>query len=656
MHYTHVHTPIRLGKILELKNRVVRPAHATNFGNGLMNDRLIAYHEARAAGGVGLSIIEICAVHESSPGTLRIYEPGIEKGYRDLVAAVRPHGMKLFQQLWHAGHASPRADGGQPWSASDIANPRVNIVPIPMTKTMIDDVVAGYARTARLMEDWGMDGVDVHAAHGYLIHQFLSPVTNVREDDYGGTTENRMRFLLEVMRAIRSEVSPDFTVGIRFAPDETVGGIGVTETSEILTCVEEEALIDYVNISMGSYHSFAKIIGGMHEPAGYELATSAPVARASTLPTMVIGRFRTLEEADQVIRSGDADMVGMVRATIADPDLVNKSLSGRVDDVRPCIGCNQACAARPTGVVGCAVNPAAGHERTLSESLFEPVTEKRHVVVVGGGPAGLEAARVAAVRGYEVTLLEAQPKLGGALRLAGLAPSRQGFADILEWLERQVYALGVDVRLSSYVSAEEIAELNPDLVIVATGSMPRMDGVQVSNPGEPIEGFGQPHVISSQDLFTTPPSAPEHAVVIDDLGHYEAIGAAEYLIRQGASVDFVTRHYAFAPLIETAHMTEPALARLDRGEFTFHPRSRALRITADEVEIGPTYDYLGANVRAVKRVPADTVVFVSANRSINHLVEELGRLGIDAKAVGDAFSPRFLESATREGRLAALVR
>src|SRR3546814_891292 len=146
MRYTHVHTPIRLGKSLEIKNRIVRPAHATNFGNGLMNDRLVAYHEARAAGGVGLSIIEICAVHESSPGTLRIYEPGIEKGYRNLVAAARPHGMKLFQQLWHAGHASPRADGGQPWSASDMVNPRVNIVPIPMTKTMIDDVVAGYER------------------------------------------------------------------------------------------------------------------------------------------------------------------------------------------------------------------------------------------------------------------------------------------------------------------------------------------------------------------------------------------------------------------------------------------------------------------------------------------------------------------------------
>lgn len=650
MRYTHVHTPIRLGKSLEIKNRIVRPAHATNFGNGLMNDRLVAYHEARAAGGVGLSIIEICAVHESSPGTLRIYEPGIEKGYRNLVAAARPHGMKLFQQLWHAGHASPRTDGGQPWSASDIVNPRVNIVPVPMTKTMIDDVVAGYARTARLMEEWGMDGVDVHAAHGYLIHQFLSPVTNLRDDEYGGSDENRLRFLLEIMRAIRSEVSPDFTVGIRFAPDETVGGVGVKETTDILARVEAEALTDYVNISMGSYHSFAKIIGGMHEPAGYELATSVPVARASTLPTMVIGRFRTLEEADQVIRSGDADMVGMVRATIADPDLVNKSLSGRIDDVRPCIGCNQACAARPTGVVGCAVNPAAGHERTLSEDLFKPAATRRRIVVIGGGPAGLEAARVAALRGHDVILLEAQPKLGGALRLAGLAPSRQGFADILEWLERQVYALGVDVRLSSYVSAQEIAELSPDLVIVATGSTPRMDGVQVTNPGEPIDGFGQRHVMSSVDLFTAPPRKAEHAVVIDDLGHYEAIGVAEYLIRQGVSVDFVTRHYAFAPLIETAHMTEPALARLERGEFRIHTRSRALRITADEVEISPTYDYLGANARAVKRIPADTVVFVSANRSVNHLVDELGELGVEAKAVGDAFAPRFLESATREGR------
>lgn len=652
MRYTHVDKPLRIGRSIEVKNRIVRPAHATNFGNGLMNDRLIAYHEARAAGGVGLSIIEICAVHESSPGTLRIYEPGIETGYRALVDAVRPHGMKIFQQLWHAGHASPRADGGQPWSASDIANPRVNIVPIPMTRTMIEDVIAGYARTARLMEEWGMDGVDVHAAHGYLIHQFLSPVTNKREDDYGGSFDNRARFLLDIMRAIRAEVSPDFVAGIRFAPDETIGGVGVEETARLVAQIEELGLTDFVNISMGSYHSFAKIIGGMHEPAGYELATSVPVARLAKSPTFVIGRFRTLEEADQVIRNGDADMVGMVRATIADPDLVRKSLEGRVEQVRPCVGCNQACAARPTGVVGCAVNPAAGYERTLSEGDFQQAKTPRNILVIGGGPAGLEAARVAAMRGHRVTLAEAQPRLGGALRLAAMAPSRRGFGDILEWLERQVYELGVDVRLSTYLAYEDIPQFAPDFVVVATGSMPRMDGIQVSNPGEPINGFEAPHVFSSTELFTGLDRSVKHAVVIDDLGHYEAIGAAEALINKGATVDFVTRHNAFAPLIETAHMTEPALARLDRGEFRLHTRSRATRITADTVQISPTYEYLGANARATNEIQADTVIFVSANRSINELVEQVQAGGIEVVAIGDASSPRFLESATREGRLA----
>ncbi|MBC2776629.1 FAD-dependent oxidoreductase [Parasphingopyxis sp. GrpM-11] len=652
MNYTHVDKPIRIGKSLEVKNRVVRPAHATNFGNGVMNERLINYHAARAAGGVALSIIEILSVHPSSPGTLRIYEDGMEEGYRALVEAVRPHGMKIFQQLWHAGHAAPRADGGPPWSASDVVNPRVNVVPIPMTKAMIDEIVDAYANTAALMEQWGMDGIDLHAAHSYLPHQFLSPNTNLREDDYGGSLENRCRFTIEILEAIRARVSPDFVVGVRVAPDETKGGVGPDELTKVVALLEERNLIDYVNISMGSYQAFAKIIGGMHEPAGYELATSVPVAKSTTLPTMVIGRFRTLEEADQVIRSGDADMVGMVRATIADPDLVKKSLDGNSEGVRPCIGCNQACAARPLGVVGCAVNPATGFEDTLSENLLARVQTARRILVVGAGPAGLEAARVAALRGHEVVLAEAQPDLGGSLKFAAMAPARQGFADILFWLEQEVYRLGVEVRLSTYLGIEDVREIGADKVIVATGAMPRYDGIQACNPGEPIEGFDLAHVVTSLDLFSMPAQEVMHAVVVDDLGHYEAAAAAELLVSRGTTVEFVTRHAAFAPLSEAAHMTEPALARLQRGDFTVHTRTRVKEITHEHVIVSPAHDYLFSNAPPERRLRADKVVFVSANRSNRELYDELCDLGMDVEVIGDAFAPRFLESAMREGRMA----
>lgn len=652
MPYSHIDKPIRIGRSIELKNRIFRAAHATQFGDGGVTDKLIDYHAARAAGGAGLSFIEILSVHPTSPCTLRIYQPGIEKGYRKLVETVRPHGMKLFQQLWHAGHARQPLDGGPPWSSSDVPNPKIHAVPVPMTKGMIDEIVESFANSARLLEAFGMDGAEVHSAHGYLVHQFLTPNTNKREDEYGGTLENRARFLIEILTAMRAAVSPDFAIGIRVGPDATVGGVGSADTAKVIKMVEDRNLIDFVNCSMGSYHSYAKMIGGMHEPVGYELDTSIPAVRQARTPRMVIGRFRTLEEADQILRADDADMIGMVRATIADPDIIKKSLAGDFDRIRPCIACNQACAARPTGQVGCAVNPAVGFERELSESNLAPAKAPLHILIVGGGPAGLEAARTAALRGHRVTLAEAQPRLGGAFRIAAQAPTRHGMVDILDWLEREIYALGVSVKLSSYMQIDDIVAERPDKVIIATGSLPRMDGLQVSNPGEPIQGFQNPKVVSSNDLFLNG-VAPDarRAVVIDDLGHYEAVGVAEQLIASGLAVEYVTRHSAFAPMMDPAHMVEPALARLSRGTFSVRARTRALSIDEEGVTIAPTFAYMSPS-NAVTKLPADVVVFVSANRPNRELYDDLMSRKLDVMIVGDANQPRFLESAIREGRIA----
>jgi 2,4-dienoyl-CoA reductase-like NADH-dependent reductase (Old Yellow Enzyme family)/NADPH-dependent 2,4-dienoyl-CoA reductase/sulfur reductase-like enzyme len=655
MTFTHIDKPFRLGRSLDLKNRVVRPAHATMFGPGVISDRLIAYHEARAAGGVGLTILEILSVHASSGATLRFYEPGIEDGYRRMVDRIAPYGMPLFQQLYHGGHCLPPPSGAQPWSPSDIPNPKVGIVPIPMTKAMIDDVIEAYARTSRRLEACGIRGVEVHCAHGYLPHQFMSLNANKREDEYGGSLENRARFMLEVLQAIRSEVSPDFVVGARVAPDETVGGVGPAEVADIVEMAEDRGLLDFIHISMGSYHSYAKMIGGMHEPMGYELETGSPIRERARSPVIVVGRFRTLEEADQVIRNGGGDLVGMVRQTIADPDLVRKSFAGQPEKVRPCIGCNQGCVGRPLGVVACAVNPSAGFEAdpSLWDAPLSPDAPRRKVFVVGGGPAGMEAARVAAAQGHQVILAEAQPKLGGALRLAASAPTRHGIGDILAWLEQEIYDLGVDVRLSTYVSGEDIAAESPDIVLVATGSTPRMDGVQVSNPGEPIRGIERPNVMSTHDLFLAAiPADARTAVVIDDVGHYEAVAAAETLIANGVAVQYVTRHLSFAPLMDPALMTEPALSRLGRGSFALHTRCRALEIDDEGVSIGPTYEYLHPTSNTIVKLPADLVVFVSANRPTQEVYEELVALGVPARLVGDARTPRFLEAAIQDGRRA----
>lgn len=656
MALTHIHTPIRLGPV-EVKNRVVRTAHATNLGGGTISDALIGYHQARTEGGVGLSIVEILSVHPSTPGTLNVFMPGIEAGYRKLVEAVRPHGMKLFQQLWHGGHNALPLDGSPPWSASDVPSPTIGVTPVPMSQGMIDEIVAAYASTARQCEQWGLDGVEIHCAHGYLPAQFLSRNANRRTDGYGGSFAGRMRFMREVVEAVRAAVSPGFAVGVRVAPDLSANGVSVEDVMQAVAVLEDARLIDFVDVSLGDYHAFAKLIGAMHEPLGYEMPTSARVARAVRTPAIVTGRFRTLEEADQVIRAGDADLVALTRAHIADPDLVSKTLAGHPEQVRPCIACNQGCVGGllgPAARMGCTVNPAVGAEDSMEDRHLTPATQPRKVLVVGGGPAGMEAARVAALRGHRVVLAEAADKLGGALRIAARAPQRHGIADIAVWLEQEIYRLGVEVRLSCYLGADDIRAEAADEVILATGSLPRLDGIQLSHPGEPVAGMDRPQVMSSWDLLLERPPRPvRSAVVIDDVGHYEGIAAAEHLLAHGAEVHFVTRHPAFAHQMEGALSSEPALQRLARGRFHLHLRTRALSIGQDSVTLLPTF--LPADHPAAFQVPAQRVVFISHNAPNRSLADELATSGLSLRLAGDANSPRFLPMAIREGRLAGMV-
>ena len=652
MALTHVLTPIDIGGA-RIKNRVVRTAHGTRIGVTTMSDDLVAYHVARGRGGVGLSIIEILAVHPSSPTVLKAWDPEIGRGYEKLVAEADRDGMTLFQQIWHGGHNTPPLDGSPCLSASDIPGPLLGVVPIAMTKAMIDELVGAFAQTARRCEGWGLKGVEVHCAHGYLIQQFLSPSANRREDDYGGPFENRARFMVEVLEAVRGAVSRDFVVGVRLAPDDTAGGFGTAENALALDLLESRGLIDYVNVSMGNYHSFPKMIGGMHEPAGYEIPTSLPVMRHTRLPRIVTGRFRTLEEADQVIRSGEADLVGLTRATIADPDLVSKTITGRSSEVRPCIACNQGCVGQllTVGRMGCAVNPAVGFERSLSEYVLPRADPPKTVLVIGGGIAGMEAARVARLRGHHVVLAEAQADLGGTLRIAAMAPTRHGIGDIATWLESEVYRLGVDVRLSTFLDADDVAAESADSVIIATGSVPRLDGVQVSNPGEPMRGLDDPRLISSWDLFLNPRPRGKRAVVIDDLGHYEAIGAAEHLVNSGLDVTFVTRHLSFAPLVEPALMTTPALERLSRGKFRVMTRTRAVALERDGVVVAPIHTALDST-NALELLAADTVVFVSANQANREIADAIAGQGKSVQVIGDANSPRFIQNCIKEGRLA----
>ncbi|SCW53588.1 2,4-dienoyl-CoA reductase [Sphingobium faniae] len=653
--FTHVDKLLTI-RNLTLRNRIFRSAHATGLAFHGVFDDFIAYHEARARGGVALSFLEIMSVHPSSPGFLPSFKlPAVEDGYRRLVDAAGGQGMALFQQLWHGGHNSINYEGLPTWSASDVPSPSWGgAPPIPMTKGMIDDVIGGFADAARTIESWGIQGAEVHAGHNYLVQQFLQPATNRREDEYGGSLENRARFLIEVLQAVRSAVSPDFVLGVRMGESET-GTSDAEELAQVVRMIDDRGLIDFLDATHAGYYALGKCIAGPHDAFGYQLEHNAPLRKAASVPVFVIGRFRTMEEADQTIRSGEADMVGMTRATIADPDLVNKSLAGKIDQVRPCIACAQDCIGglMTKQRIGCVVNPAVGEERTLSETLLPAISSRKRVVIVGGGPSGMEAARIAAARGHEAILFEAEPDLGGAVKMAARSPTREGIGDISVWLQDEIFRSGVDVRLSSYVDASEIAALEPDHVIVATGSWPRLDGVLATFPAAPIKGMDDPRVTSSYEVMAGPPPAPgRRVVVIDDVGHFEAVGVAEFLLAHGAEVTFVTRHISFAPYIEMTYQNDHHLRRLARyGRFDLRLRTRALEVGGPGVSVIPTYQEAGGNEGDM--LPADMVVVITANAPSRQLYDELREKGISAELAGDALSPRYLGMAIREGRKAA---
>lgn len=646
-------SPITIGSVT-IRNRVVRTAHGTRLAYHSFDD-LFEFHASRARGGVGLTILELMSVHRTSPNSLKAWDITQLDDYARMVDRLKPFGMKLFQQLWHGGQHTRTEDGSPSWSASDAVSPFINAVPVAMTQAMIDEIVGGFARAARRCAERGIDGVEVHGCHGYLVQQFLSRNTNKRCDAYGGSFENRSRFLVEIMQAIRAETPSGFPVGVRLGPDETVGGVCIDESRDLIALLQRLRLVDFVNVSIGSYQNFDRILAGMHEPAGYELPRAVPVARAASVPTIVTGRIRTLEEADQIIRQGDAEMVGMTRAHIADPFIVRKTMEGRGDEVRPCIGCNQGCLAGLLGPevrVGCTVNPTAGRERTISEERIDVAERRRKVLVIGGGPAGMEAARLAAMRGHRVILAEARPRLGGAVNLAAATKSRAGIRDITLWQEAELYRLGVDVRPSTYVEAEDVIAESADAVIVATGSTPRMDGIQAMNPGEPTEGIEQPHVLSSVELIEGGSHGIDGKAVLvsDDTGHYEAIAVSEYLTNRGCHVTYISRHISFAPLLETSAVNEPLLRRLSSAGVEIHLRSRLISIGRDKATIGPTY--LPANSNQARQVNADFVVLVSPNHGNSEIFHALEGKHPDVRIIGDALAPRFMPSAIREGWLA----
>jgi 2,4-dienoyl-CoA reductase-like NADH-dependent reductase (Old Yellow Enzyme family) len=644
MAYEHVLAPIEIAGC-RIRNRIARTAHVTGLARDGIGEAFVAFHEARARGEVGLTILEISSVHPSSPTDVRGYDDAVLEGYARLLPRVHAHGMRIVQQLWHGGHHTVPLDGGPPWSASEVPSAVLGIVPHAMTKPEIAEVVQGFAESARRCRVAGVDGVELHFAHGYLVGQFLSPLTNRRDDEYGGSFEKRMRIAREVLSAVRAAVGPGYPVGARLSAEEGApGGISVEDSIETARVLEATGELDFLDVSLGSYLAFSKVIGAMDEPHGYELPLAERVTRAVRMPTLVTGRITSLAEADAIVASGQADMVSLVRATLADPDLVRKSREGRAAEVRPCIGCNQGCVGGLQGLpgrVGCIGNPRAGNETTVPEVLR--ASAPLRVLVAGGGPAGLEAARTAALRGHAVVLHEEGSATGGQLRIARRAPQRGEIGDITDWLDAEALRLGVEVRLGSRVDRALVAREAPDAVIVATGSRARTDGLQAACPGARVDGLEGARVCSSRELLEGRVEPAATALVLDDVGHYEAVGAAEFLLAAGGSVTFASRFERLMPLLDLTLQTEPTLARLhSTGRFRFHGRQRLVRVGGGR-----------ALLRSLdggrdEDVAAELVVLVAGSLPERSLADALVGAGCKVLVVGDARGPRYLQAAIHE--------
>ena len=534
--YDNLFQPLQIGTCT-VPNRIARTAHST----GTSGEALIAYHEERARGGVGLAILEIAGVLPTSATHIPVFTDAVVDFYQEMARRLHAHGTKVFQQLWHGGAAYGRA--GQPISASDIPTPSVNVIPRPMTKTMIDDVVAAFVAAARRCRDGGLDGIELHGAHGYLIHQFLSPATNLRDDEYGGSTENRARFLIEILEAVRAEVG-DFPLGVRLSGTDFIeGGVDPAESARIAKLIEP--LVDFVDVSMSSYWRFHKFLSTLDDPLGYEIETSEQVTRVVDVPTIVAGRIMTLDHASHLVESGVADMVSIVRGMIADPQLVVKARTGREAEIRPCIGTSMGCVANLMTTGQAAVRRQRGGGQRDHGAVRDPgpgsgdeegARRRRRSRRSRGGPhRGAAGSRRGALRDGGV------PRWSGAG--GGAAPAPIGPRSDHPLPRRRGHAARREGP-PPHAGRSRSGHRRP-----ARRGHPRhrvharRDGFQLSSPvtaGARRDPAARPHGLGGARLRGRA-TVGTTAVVYDDTGTFEAISAADVLLAAGAGVTIVSR-------------------------------------------------------------------------------------------------------------------
>jgi 2,4-dienoyl-CoA reductase-like NADH-dependent reductase (Old Yellow Enzyme family)/NAD(P)-dependent dehydrogenase (short-subunit alcohol dehydrogenase family) len=622
-------------------NRIMRLGTVTNLADGgRVGERMIAHYQAVARGGAAILVTEALRVHESNVGEgVPVFLRETIPGFTRLASAVHQTDALLIGQLNHGGRQHHAHELPTLWGPSAIACPFSGGVPHEMTGREIEDVVEGFVRGAMNLREAGFDGVEIHGAQGHLIQEFVSPMSNQRRDQWGGSVENRLRFPRTILRRVREATGRDFVVGYRMGVSEFVpGGLTLDDSIEIARGFAGEGLFDYLSLSQGNFASIEQHLPDRHHGPLPFVADHARVkAAVGALPTVTCGRIETPERAEKILEAGQADLIGLCRPLVADPEWTRKALDGRAEDLRLCIACNH-CWARVTNGrrIACVVNPTAGRE--VEWGTTSRVEASRHVVVAGGGPAGLEAARVAAERGHRVTILVRSDDLGGKMRLAADVPYHGELARPIEFLTRAIARLGVTARTGVDATVPAILAERPDAVIVATGAVPVAptvsgdDSVPVSSSaGAPVVG-----------MFPG-----QNVVVMDEDGYYWAAAVVETILLQKKRVVLATRF--FEPLRELPAVTMiTTLRAFDEHGVDVRAHTEVARIDQGEVVLR---DSLSGREDRVPDVAA--VIWVGPQEAQGGLAEELRAAGVtDVRVIGDAFAPRRLANAIEEGHRA----
>jgi 2,4-dienoyl-CoA reductase-like NADH-dependent reductase (Old Yellow Enzyme family)/thioredoxin reductase len=639
-------TPIKIGN-MEVKNRIVFPPMVTGHAgpDGKVTDAHIAWYEARARGGVGLIIVEFTAVMKSgsvAPVALGMWDDAFIPGFQELTNKVHTCDARIFLQLSHAGRQTNKAFTGGKLSVSPSAiscpmgEPMTKEIPKELDLEEIEEIIDRFGQAARRAREAGFDGVEVHGAHGYLISAFMSAYTNKRHDAYGGDLEGRMQFPLQIIRRIRKQVGRDFPMSFRYSGNEYVPDGRTIEESRRIAPMLVAAGVDCLHISAGVYESFWSQIPPHGTREGVNADDAAAVKGAVKVPVITVGRIKSPGVAEEILAQGKADMVAMGRQLICDPEWPLKVAAGESEDIRPCIGCTQSCINR--GIVegrpvSCIYNTAAGREKQAGIRRAE---RPKKVLVVGGGPGGLEAARVAALRGHQVALFEKSKELGGRFNLACIPPFKQEFATAIKWLSRQINKLGVHVELNKEVTPELVDEIGPDAVILATGAVTRRPSVP---------GIDREKVVLGEDILAGRVTLGNRVLIVGGGGIGTEV--ADFIAQRGKDVTIVE----MLPEIGAATgipvlVAQILIPRLKSYGVKMMTNASVKEITGEAVVVK-----IGGREEIIEGI--DQVIIAAGARSVNELSGKLEGRVPEIYTIGDAKEPRTVFEATQEAAEAA---